>query len=290
MTRPDLSWDTGNSPVAMVLPGGQRITLMVVPLDSVRGAWPARPDGPISRVLTQAELAVSGMHAVLERRLAHLAGRIAAKLALCSHLQDLGHSLAPLDVGLTQMLAGPEQGRPVAQLPAGVPACDVSITHSHGFAMAVVTTGGRVGVDLERVVPRAAAFVDEVFTQVERTWLEGQSRLHQRAPDELWNLGWCLKEALVKCTGQGLRAALQQVTFSGWREAEEQGVQLAPLTEGPDAFVRVIHLDLPGRRELAVSGLLVSGQGYALAVLHDTREDWRRVGQGWRLAPGVTST
>ncbi|GEN12058.1 4'-phosphopantetheinyl transferase [Myxococcus fulvus] len=290
MTLPDLDWEPASGPVAVVLPGGQRVTLMVVPLEHVRRAWPARTDGLISRVLTPAELAVSGMHSVLARRVAHLAGRVAAKLALCAHLDAQGHGVSPQDVGVTQMLAGPEQGRPVAQLPPGVPACDVSITHSRELAMAVVTSHGRVGLDLEHIVPRGAAFQDEVFTRDERTWLEARARLWQRSPDALWNLGWCLKEALVKCTGQGLRAALQQVTFSGWREAEVGDLRLAPLTGGPDALVRSIQLDLPGRREQAVSGVLVAGQGYALAVLHDTREDWRRVGQGWRLAPGVAST
>ncbi|KFE69523.1 4'-phosphopantetheinyl transferase family protein [Hyalangium minutum] len=259
-------------PVAVVLPGGQRITFVVVPLTSVRRAWAAHPGGPISRVLTQAELAVSGMHAVVERRMAHLAGRIAAKFALIAHLGAQGHPLEARDLGLTQMMAGPEEGRPVAQLPAGVPACDVSITHSHALALAVVTSGGRVGVDLERVAPRAAAFQEEVFTPVERVWFEHQGRLQGRTPDEMWSLGWCLKEAWVKCTGQGLRAALQQVSFSGWTELGGRDVHLAPLTEGPDAFVRFIHLELSERRETGVTGLVALGQGYALAALHDARE------------------
>lgn len=264
MSPGDFAWET-----ELTLPGGQCLNLAVVPLDSVRRAWAAHPEGPISRLLTQAEIAVSGMHPILERRMAHLAGRIAAKLALLSRLRALGHHLEARDLGLTQMMAGPEEGRPVAQLPAGVPACDVSITHSHALAMAVVTTGGRVGVDLEQVAPRGLGFVEEVFTPIERAWLERYGQLQARAPADMWNLGWCLKEALVKCTGQGLRAALQQVTFLGWTETEGRGVHLAPLTDGPDALVRFIHLDVPGTRHARVTGVLALGQGYALAALHE---------------------
>ncbi|XXF80812.1 4'-phosphopantetheinyl transferase superfamily protein [Myxococcaceae bacterium GXIMD 01537] len=258
--------------VAVQLLEGQRITLAVVPLVAVRQAWAAQPHGLLSRVLTHAELVVSGMHSVLERRMAHLGGRIAAKLALVSHLRALGHRLEALDLGITQRMAGAEQGRPMAQLPAGVPECDVSITHSHALALAVVTAEGRVGVDLERVATRANAFQEEVFTPVERAWLEGYGRSHSRTPDEMWNLGWCLKEALVKCTGQGLRAALQQVNFSGWTELEARGLHIPSLTDGAEAFARLIRLDVPGIHPGSITGLLALGQGYALAVLHDARE------------------
>ncbi|AGC46073.1 HetI protein [Myxococcus stipitatus DSM 14675] len=273
MNPPDFSVEV----VKVGLPGGQRVTVAVVPLSSVRRAWPIQPDGPISRVLTPAEIAASGMHVVLERRLAHLAGRVAAKLALLSHLRGQGYFLEARELGLTQMMAGPQEGRPVAQLPAGVPSCDVSISHSHGLALAVVASSGRVGVDLERVAPRSAAFQEEAFTDVERAWLEQQARVEGRTLDEVSSLGWCLKEALVKCSGHGLRAALQQVTFDGWTVTRDRQVHLAPLTDGPDAFVRLVQLKVPGAQEAGVTGLLVVGQGYALAVLHDAREahPWR---------------
>ncbi|WP_338865755.1 4'-phosphopantetheinyl transferase family protein [Myxococcus stipitatus] len=280
MNPPDFSVEV----VKVELPGGPRITVAVVPLSSVRRAWPIQSDGPISRVLTPAEIAVSGMHGVLERRLAHLAGRIAAKLALLSHLRAQGFFLEARELGLTQMMAGPREGRPVAQLPAGVPACDVSISHSHGLALAVVSSGGRVGVDLERVAPRSVAFLEEAFNEVERAWLEERARFEGRTLDELSSLGWCLKEALVKCSGEGLRAALQQVTFEGWTELRGPRVHLAPLTEGPDAFARLVHLKVPGARESDVTGLLMLGQGYALAVLHDAREEGVWMGEAGRFA------
>ncbi|SEU30522.1 4'-phosphopantetheinyl transferase family protein [Stigmatella erecta] len=241
-----------------------------MPLAPVRQAWESSPQGPLLTVLTPAEVAVSAMHHRLERRLAHLAGRIAAKSAVLHHLRARGYPLEPQELGLTQWMAGPEQGRPVAQLPAGVPPCELSITHSQGLAVAAVTERGRLGVDLERVNPRPAAFLDEAFTRAEQDWLLRCELLQGRTLEERWNLGWCLKEALVKCSGQGLRASLQQTPFSGWTEQGAAEAPLPGLTEGAGALAQLITLHTPGAGSL--TGLLALGQGYAFAALHESRE------------------
>jgi 4'-phosphopantetheinyl transferase len=255
------------SPVRLSLPGGPGVTFAVMPLAPVRQAWEAHPEGPLLTVLTPAEVAVSGMHHRLERRLSHLAGRIAAKAALLHHLRALGHPLAAQDVGLTQQMAGPGQGRPVAQLPLGVPPCALSITHSRELAVAAVTAGGHLGIDLEYVSPRPPAFLDEAFTAAEQSWLRRCEGLLGRTPEERWNLGWCIKEALVKCSGQGLRAALQQTPFSGWTEHAAPG-PLPGLTDAAGAWAQAITLHSPGTGPRA--GLLALGRGYAFAALHES--------------------
>lgn len=255
-------------PVTVSVPGGQALTVAVVPLAPVRLAWESHPGGPLAAVLTQAELAVSGMHRVPARRVAHLAGRVAAKSALLHQLRAQGSRLTALDLGITQVMAGPEQGRPVVQLPPGTPGCDLSITHSQELAAAVTTREGRVGVDLEGVRPRGPGFQEEVFTAAEQDWLLHWQRLHGREPEELWSLGWCLKEALVKLTGHGLRDSLQQVGFSGW--TEEGGVLAAIpwITDAPGAYARRITLHPTRPEQGPVTGLLALGRGHALAVLH----------------------
>ncbi|CAM3066991.1 4'-phosphopantetheinyl transferase superfamily protein [Corallococcus soli] len=255
-------------PVHVSLPGGPCLTLAVVPLAPVRLAWASHPEGMLRTVLTQAELAVSGMHRVPERRVAHLAGRVAAKSALLHQLGALGVRLVAQELGISQVMAGPEQGRPVVQVPPGTPACDVSISHSKDLAVAVATTGGRVGVDLEAVRPRGPGFHDEVFTAVEQDWLMRCQHHHGREPDELWSLGWCLKEALVKQTGHGLRDSLQQVGFSGWEEHGPVPTVIPGLTDAPGAFSARITLNAMGPGGGPVAGLLALGGGYALAVLH----------------------
>ncbi|WP_244238153.1 4'-phosphopantetheinyl transferase family protein [Corallococcus terminator] len=252
----------------MSLPGGPSLTLAVVPLAPVRLAWASHPEGMLGTVLTQAELAVSGMHRLPERRVAHLAGRVAAKSALLHHLAASGVRLVAQELGISQVMAGPEQGRPVVQVPPGTPACDVSISHSKDLAVAVATTGGRVGVDLEAVQPRGPGFHDEVFTDVEQDWLMHCQRHHGREPDELWSLGWCLKEALVKRTGHGLRDSLQQVGFTGWEEHGPLSAVIPGLTDAPGAFCVRITLNSTGPGRETLSGLLALGRGYALAVLH----------------------
>ncbi|EAU69781.1 HetI protein [Stigmatella aurantiaca DW4/3-1] len=217
-------------------------------------------------------MAVSGMHHIFERRVSHLAGRIAAKFALVHALRARGYPLEARNIGITQRMAGPEEGRPVVQLPAGVPACDLSITHSHALAVAIVAERGRVGADLERVSPRSAALLDEAFTEAEQDWLSRCELLQGRTPDERWNLGWCIKEALVKCTGHGLRASLQQVTFSGWTEQGPIAAPLPWLTDAPGALARRITLHSDGAGSGAVTGLLALGRGYAFAALHHLDE------------------
>ncbi|SEL13663.1 4'-phosphopantetheinyl transferase [Stigmatella aurantiaca] len=255
-------------PLRVSLPGGPHITLAVVPQPLVRQAWESNPQGTLATVLTQAELAVSGMHRMPERRVAHLAGRVAAKSALLHQLQLGGVPLAAHDLGLCQIMAGPEQGRPMAQLPPGCPACDVSITHSHELAVASTTEGGRVGVDLERVRPRGPGFLEDVFTAAEQDWLMHCQRLHGRTPDELWSLGWCIKEAMVKCTGHGLRDSLLQVGFSRWTEQGVVPAAIPWLTDVPEAFSRLITLHPTRPAGGTVTGLIALGRGYALAVLH----------------------
>ncbi|MDC0713344.1 4'-phosphopantetheinyl transferase superfamily protein [Stigmatella sp. ncwal1] len=204
--------------------------------------------------------------------MSHLAGRIAAKFALVHSLSSRGYPREARDLGITQRMAGPEEGRPVVQLPAGLPACDLSITHSHELAVAVVTERGRVGADLERVSPRSAALIDEVFTEAEQEWLSQCELLRGRTPDERWNLGWCIKEALVKCTGHGLRASLQQVTFSGWTEQGAASVSIPLLTDEPGALAQLITLHSEGVGSGPLTGLLALGQGYAFAALHHPSE------------------
>lgn len=259
-------------PLSVSVPGGPRITLAVVPQAPVRQAWESNPQGTLATVLTPVELAVSGMHRMPERRVAHLAGRVAAKSALIHQLRLEGLPLAAQDLGLCQRMAGPEQGRPMAQLPPGYPACDVSITHSHELAVAVAAAGGRVGVDLEVVKTRGPGFQEEVFTATEQDWLMHCHRLLGWTMDAWWSLGWCLKEALVKCSGHGLRDSLQKVSFTGWTEQGEVPASIPWLTDEPGAFSRRITLHLTRSVRGTVTGLLALGRGYALAVLHVSEE------------------
>ena len=72
----------------------------------------------------------------------------------------------------------------------------VSISHSGGRAVALASTSSRVGVDLEQVVERHPAFVQDWFSATERAAL---------GPDaEAITSAWACKEAVLKALGAGM--------------------------------------------------------------------------------------
>ena len=248
-------------PCAHGLPlgAGGRVTMSVVPLAAIEGTG-------LTDFLTEAELAVSRMHRIPGRRTAHLAGRVAVKLAVLDSTRRSTRTLEAREIGVTQMMAGPEQGRPIVQLPAGIPPCDVSISHSQALAVAVIATVGRVGVDIEFITPRTTAFIDEVFTASEQAWLREFGIRLGRNVDDVWSLGWCIKEAMVKCTGHGLRDPLQQVNFSGW--VEQKVVGMPWICDTPTSVARLVTLATPGSTAAPTTGLIALSRGYAWAILH----------------------
>ncbi|WP_434041039.1 MULTISPECIES: 4'-phosphopantetheinyl transferase superfamily protein [Sorangium] len=81
----------------------------------------------------------------------------------------------------------------------------LSLSHAGDLAAAAVTAAGAVGVDVERVEARAAAFADEHFTPREREALaRGAAAGLDRAALE--TLLWSAKEALYKTGALALPA------------------------------------------------------------------------------------
>ncbi len=139
-----------------------------------------------SGVLNQSELDALGRRGTAKRQADRIAGRVAAKRAI----QALtGSDFA--DITITNL----ESGQPVAEV-AGMPGPAISITHGGGLAVAVARTVGRVGVDLERIVPRHPAFAQDWFGANERALLGD-------APEAL-TAGWTVKEAVLKALGTGM--------------------------------------------------------------------------------------
>lgn len=251
----------GPSAYELPLGAGCRVTVSVVPLAAIEAEG-------LTDMLTEAELAVSRMHRIAGRRAAHLAGRVAVKLAVMDDARRSARPLAARDIGVTQVMAGPEQGRPVVQLSAGVSSCDASISHSEAIAVAAVASAGRIGVDIEWVEPRTAAFVDEAFTASEQAWLRAFGARLDRPMDEVWNIGWCLKEAAVKCTGHGLRDPLQQIDISGWAEHPRALADVPWICDTPTSIARIMTLTTRGSAAAPTTGLIALSRGYAWAILH----------------------
>ena len=147
----------------------------------------------------------------------------------------LGH-LLDVEPAALELLRTPG-GRPEL---AGRP-LRFSLSHSHGLALVAVTESADVGTDLERIQPRLAEppSAERYFAAPERAELEalsGEARL--RFFFELWTR----KEAYRKATGEGVRAGLGEMDWTGWtllRPAVPDGYAAAIAVRAPEAGLRL---------------------------------------------------
>lgn len=115
--------------------------------------------------------------------------------------------------------------------PAGVA---LSLTHSHGVAVAAVApAGARLGVDLEAIEERAPAFVGDWFTRAEQSFVAtsgaGEGALAS-------TLVWSAKESVLKALREGLRIP-------------PKAVEVDPVRGGSDGSWRPLAARGPGEEE-----------------------------------------
>jgi phosphopantetheinyl transferase len=182
------------------------------------GEVAAGPDEAMAR-LHPREQALAARLQVPKRRHEFLAGRLAARELLVRIWGQEARGLAVL------VDEGACAGAPLVCTEAGArawPALALSISHGAGWACAGMTFRGQVGIDIERIEPRHPAFVEEAFLPAELgLWSTVTGR---GAEDPVTvTLGWCVKEALLKLAGVGLRAPLGDYAALAlrWPEAGE---------------------------------------------------------------------
>lgn len=160
-------------------------------------------DALVARYLSPREREELATLRVPKRRAERVAGRLAARRAL----HRLG--LRASDVSIVAIGEGDFAGAPCVLDPSGAPlGVRVSISHAAGSALAVASARYDVGLDLECVRPRDAAFLEDAFDP---------SALHTFArllgPQAPWDvavtLAWCAKEACMKLARTGMRAPLR---------------------------------------------------------------------------------
>ena len=137
-----------------------------------------------------------------KRRQEWLGGRLAAKHAACRVLALAGAGPGPAWSNLA--VTNRPSGRPALNLfPAGPPRLlpDISISHSHGWAVAMAVMGATCGIDLQLVSTKTVAVRDRfcmVREQDKICRLTGAP-----APPELGlTLLWAAKEAVRKAAVQ----------------------------------------------------------------------------------------
>ncbi|MCB9689307.1 MAG: SDR family NAD(P)-dependent oxidoreductase [Alphaproteobacteria bacterium] len=164
-------------------------------------AGTAHADEDPSPWLTEDELADLRARGTERRVRDRIAGRIAAKRALVALTGRPAHALRVVSA---------ESGEPLV---VGADA-RVSISHREGRAIALAVAGGRIGVDLERVEARPAAFEQTWFTAGERALCAGDPRRQ--------TLVWAAKEAVSKWLGIGLTVPTTAIEIVSLGENEAQ--------------------------------------------------------------------
>jgi phosphopantetheinyl transferase len=166
--------------------------------------WDARET--MLRLLTARERETFDGFVVEKRRQDWLAGRVAAK-ACVERATGVPRSRVEVRVDTV----GPTRGRPYAALAdRGAPLGVLSVSHA-GFVAAAAFSPLPIGLDLELVVPRDESFERFAFTASERAaWrhLDGAAR------DDAVTRAWCMKEAIAKWRGTGLRASLDALELA----------------------------------------------------------------------------
>ena len=144
------------------------------------------------------------------RRTLRLWGRIAAKEAARRLWLAEGHSpVFPADLTIDP----DAKGRPVLRSrlsPDDEDMPAVSIAHTEGVAVAIASRNprARVGIDVEKVVERAASFEAMAFSAGERALLDRAGSADR--PEWIARF-WCAKEAAAKATGLALVAGPSSV-------------------------------------------------------------------------------
>lgn len=129
------------------------------------------------------------------RKRGWLLGRIAVKDAVRDWLWRRGHGpVFPIEIGVANL----EDGRPVVTGPFDDD-LRVSIAHKGAIAVAHLTVGRPVGVDIERIEARTDSFAAIAFSAAERSLRAGDDR------DEWLTRVWAAKEAFAKSLGTGLQ-------------------------------------------------------------------------------------
>ncbi len=129
-----------------------------------------------------------------------LAGVIAAKTALRNLMPNLENS----DI----LIEKSDLGKPIAVTNKGKKKTFVSITHSNGYAIALVSSSLNVGIDLEIIEPRDSSLIDELLAPKEQSLLNIKN---QDISDEKLTIIWAAKEAVSKVLGIGLNIDLHDL-------------------------------------------------------------------------------
>ncbi len=182
-----------------------------------------------------------------KRRRDWLLGRWTAKQALL-HIEGLPAA------GLTRLeIASSASGAPKPYLDSEPLATGLSLSHSHGRALCVVSREVlELGCDLELVEPRRPSFVDTFFTDAERQRVEAADAAFR---DRLVTMIWSAKESTLKALGTGLKADTRSIEVTPAGEPDPGGWYSADVTARDAGHFRCLWR-MDGQFVLSVSATI----------------------------------
>lgn len=146
----------------------------------------------LQRILSPAEHQYFQRFKYMKRKKEWLGGRIAAKAALFAFLQQPDQDLRSITI------LPNKHGRPIIEhLPASPSrqAPTLSLTHSDGYALALVRSDVTCGLDLQEISTKLAGLTTHFATETELQLLADQLRYDE---DTRLTMLWTVKEALKK--------------------------------------------------------------------------------------------
>lgn len=206
-----------------------------------------------SQWLSETEYSQLNRFSFDKRRSEWLSGRICAKQAV---LDYLGRGKSDLDPRKVRIEANPS-GRPflnISGLPATARDVDISISHSHGKAVAIAGNG-LCGVDIQYLSETLFKVKDRYCTDIETALLDVTSI------EELAQLGllWVAKEAV--------RKSLSGIALTGFLEIHLEGLRMEQ-----NYHILNFKLEKPFSSLGTVSVTTNLNESFALAVSTIARE------------------
>lgn len=153
-----------------------------------------------TRFLTPVEQATFAGFTFSKRRLEWLGGRLAAKAAA---LAWAGQPVTAAALAEWQVSNAPD-GRPGLQKVGVSPSgsgLELSISHSHGVAAALVVAGYPCGLDLQKVTDTVVRVRERFCSEAEGALLQSGGVGHEAREEVSMTLLWAAKEALRKGRG-----------------------------------------------------------------------------------------
>jgi phosphopantetheinyl transferase (holo-ACP synthase) len=146
---------------------------------------------------------------------------------LADHIAAVPHD----QLAAVESLSGPARDRRGAMVSrAGKPVPNHAVSSAHcGKYTAVGQSGGRLGVDLERIELRRPEFYRQMFSAEERAWVDALHESRGATVEAAYTLLWSVKEAFLKASG------LPKITvwnFAHWtvRVGEDVASILQPMS------------------------------------------------------------